>query len=78
MSRVANNPVVLPSGLEVKITGQHFSVKGGKGQMEMNIHEYVALKQEDGELRISAQSEARAADAMAAPCVHWCKIWLQA
>jgi large subunit ribosomal protein L6 len=33
--------------------------------MEMNIHEYVALKQEDGELRISAQSEARAADAMA-------------
>ena len=65
MSRVANNPVVLPSGLEVKIDGQHFSVKGGKGQMEMNIHEYVALKQEDGELRVSAQSEAREADAMA-------------
>ena len=65
MSRVANNPVALPSGLEVKIDGQHLSVKGGKGQMEMNIHEYVALKQEDGELRVSAQSEAREADAMA-------------
>ena len=65
MSRVANNPVALPSGLEVKIDGQHFSVKGGKGQMEMKIHEYVALKQEDGELRVSAKSEAREADAMA-------------
>ena len=65
MSRVANNPVALPSGLEVKIDGQHLSVKGGKGQMEMNIHEYVALKQEDGELRVSAQSDAREADAMA-------------
>ena len=65
MSRVANNPVALPSGLEVKIDGQHFSVKGGKGQMEMKIHEYVALKQEGGELRVSAKSEAREADAMA-------------
>ena len=65
MSRVANNPVVLPSGLEVKLDGQHLSVKGARGQMELNIHEYVALKQEDGELRVSAQSEARAADAMA-------------
>jgi large subunit ribosomal protein L6 len=65
MSRVANNPVALPSGLEVKVDGQHFLVKGGKGQMEMKIHEYVALKQEDGELRLSAQSEAREADAMA-------------
>jgi large subunit ribosomal protein L6 len=65
MSRVANNPVVLPSGMEVKIDGQHFSVKGGKGQMDMNIHEYVALKQEDGELKISTQSQAREADAMA-------------
>jgi large subunit ribosomal protein L6 len=51
--------------MEVKIDGQHFSVKGGKGQMDMNIHEYVALKQEDGELKISTQSQAREADAMA-------------
>jgi large subunit ribosomal protein L6 len=33
--------------------------------MDMNIHEYVALKQEDGELKISTQSQAREADAMA-------------
>jgi large subunit ribosomal protein L6 len=65
MSIVANNPDALHSGLEVKIDGQHLSVKGGKGQMEMNIHEYVALKQEDGELRVGTQSEAREADAMA-------------
>lgn len=30
MSRVANNPVVLPSGVEVKLNGQEISVKGSK------------------------------------------------
>ena len=29
MSRVANNPVVLPSGVEVKLTEQGIQVKGG-------------------------------------------------
>ena len=30
MSRIANSPVELPSGVEVKLKGQDFSVKGGK------------------------------------------------
>ena len=33
MSRVANSPVTLPSGVEVKLNGQDFSVKGAKGEM---------------------------------------------
>ena len=31
MSRVANAPVALPSGVEVKLNGQDVSVKGAKG-----------------------------------------------
>lgn len=38
MSRVANSPVALPSGVEVKLSGQDLSVKGAKGQMEFAIH----------------------------------------
>ena len=30
MSRVANNPVVLPSGVEVKLNGQEINVKGSE------------------------------------------------
>lgn len=65
MSRVANNPITLPSGVEAKLSGQDFSVKGAKGQMDFLIHESVALVQEEGELKFSAKDEDRGARAMA-------------
>ena len=65
MSRVANNPVALPSGVEVKLSGQDLSVKGAKGQIEFVIHNSVALIQEEGELKVSAKDEDRGAKAMA-------------
>ena len=58
MSRVASNPVQLPSGVEVKIDGQAFSVKGGKGSLEMNVHPDVEIKQEeDGSLTFVAKNK---------------------
>lgn len=57
MSRVANNPVTLPSGVEIKLDGQELSVKGGKGQLQMTIHSGVEVKQEDGKLTFAAHSK---------------------
>jgi large subunit ribosomal protein L6 len=57
MSRVANNPVVLPSGVEIKLEGKELSVKGGKGQLQMTIHEDVDVKQEDNSLTFAANSK---------------------
>ena len=37
MSRVANNPVSLPKGVEVKVDAGKVAVKGGKGALEMNL-----------------------------------------
>jgi large subunit ribosomal protein L6 len=65
MSRVANSPVTLPSGVEVKLNGQDFSVKGAKGQMAFAIHDSVVLVQEEGELKIRAKVEDKGAKAMA-------------
>lgn len=65
MSRVANSPVALPSGVEVKLSGQDISVKGAKGEMGFAIHELVELVQEEGELKVRAKSEERGATAMA-------------
>jgi large subunit ribosomal protein L6 len=65
MSRVANSPVNLPSGVEVKLNGQEVSVKGAKGQMALAIHDSVTLVQEEGVLRVSAKDEDRGATAMA-------------
>ena len=48
MSRVANNPVTLPKGVDVKIDGSNVSVKGGKGAMEMALADGIEIKVEDG------------------------------
>ena len=65
MSRVANSPVNLPSGVEVKLNGHEVSVKGAKGQMAFAIHDSVTLVQEEGVLKVSAKDEDRGATAMA-------------
>ena len=64
MSRVANNPISLPSGVEIKIDGQHISVKGGKGAMELDVHADVEVKQEDSALTFAARNASKQARAL--------------
>ena len=64
MSRVANNPVELPSGVEVKLTAQEIQVKGGKGTLSMEINPAVEIKQEDGALKFAAKNTSKFSRAM--------------
>jgi len=57
MSRVANNPVQLPSGVEVKISGRGLSVKGGKGTLELSLVEGIQVSQDDNVLTIAYDSD---------------------
>ena len=52
MSRVANQPVVVPSGVDVKLNGQHLAVKGSKGEMSMDIHDDVVVEYNDSEINV--------------------------
>jgi large subunit ribosomal protein L6 len=52
MSRVANNPIELPSGVEVKLSGRDLTVKGGKGSLELSLAEGIDLEQEDKTLTL--------------------------
>lgn len=65
MSRVANNPVVLPSGVEVKLSGQDVEIKGAKGALQLSIHPAVEIKQDDNTLRFAARSSAKSSRALA-------------
>ena len=56
MSRVAKNPVKLPAGVEIKMSGQQLSVKGAKGALELNVHPSVEVIQESGELRFAGRN----------------------
>lgn len=53
MSRIANNPVTIPKGVEVSINGQTIGVKGPKGNMSLDLHEAVRVSQEDGVLKFT-------------------------
>jgi large subunit ribosomal protein L6 len=46
MSRVANSPVALPKGVDIKIEGTHLSVKGGKGALDLTLTDGVGVNVE--------------------------------
>ena len=57
MSRVAKSPIVLPQGVEVNINGAEVSVKGPKGNLSVQMHPSVSLKEEDGMYKIEWKTE---------------------
>lgn len=65
MSRIANAPIALPNGVDITLDGQQIKVKGSKGELEWNIHELVTVKQEDAELKVSANDSSKSAVALA-------------
>ncbi len=65
MSRIANAPINLPSGVEVTLSGQVVKVKGSKGELEWNVHELVSVAQEDAQIKVAANDESKQAVALA-------------
>ena len=57
MSRIANKPVSLPSGVEVKLDGRDLSVKGSKGTLELTLTDGVEVKLEDNVVKFSASNK---------------------
>ena len=64
MSRIANSPVELPSGVEVNIANGLVSVKGSNGSMNLQLHDLVDIVNEDNQLKLSAKKESKEAVAM--------------
>ena len=64
MSRIAKSPVELPKGVEFKQNGNVVTLKGGKGELSMELNSEVELTQEDGELKVAPRSGSRFAMAI--------------
>ena len=64
MSRVANNPVQLPKGVEATFDELQISVRGSKGNLELALHSAVQISREGDTLRVSAKNNTRQADAL--------------
>ena len=53
MSRVAKNPVTIPSGIEIKLDENIVSVSGSKGKSEFTLPESVSAILADDVITIS-------------------------
>ena len=66
MSRVAKNPVEIPKGVEVNISGTQLNVKGSKGALVMDINSSVAVaKSADNKITFEPRDGSKHANAMA-------------
>ncbi len=52
MSRIGNNPITVPAGVEVKIEGQKITVKGPKGTLEREIHNNIKVSLDNGVIKV--------------------------
>lgn len=61
MSRIGKKPVKLEGGATVTLNGQIVTVAGPKGKLDYTLPPGISLKQENGQVTVSSESETRQA-----------------
>lgn len=64
MSRIANYPITVPSGVQVALAGARLSVKGPKGTLEHEVHPLVKVMQEGNLLKFQRNNDSNLARAV--------------
>lgn len=64
MSRVANDPISLPKGVEVKLEPDLISVKGSKGNLSMALKPEVTISHEDNLIKFVPGNKGKQAHAL--------------
>jgi len=59
MSRIGNNPVSIPQGVDVNITNDTITVKGKLGELSQQISEGISIKVEDASVVVERASESK-------------------
>ena len=65
MSRIANNPIEIPSGVETTLADDKVMVKGSKGSLELILHSSVGVTQDGSTLQVAAKETTRQSGALA-------------
>lgn len=64
MSRIGKAPINVPSGVDVRISGQVVTVKGPKGELSRELPELVSVSQDGDVLQVDRVDDSREARAM--------------
>ncbi|MBW5802536.1 50S ribosomal protein L6 [Coxiella endosymbiont of Ornithodoros amblus] len=65
VSRVAKNPIKIPTGIEVSVAGQQITVKGEFGMLTRVIHRAVKVIKTDTELQTISVNDSPGSNALA-------------
>jgi large subunit ribosomal protein L6 len=63
-SRIGNQPVDVPSGVDIVGDGSLVTVKGSKGQLERSFNERIGFDVEDGVITVTRPDDARESRAL--------------
>ena len=64
MSRVGKMPIAVPQGVDVKISAEAVTVKGGNGTLNLPISSLVTVSQDGAQLKVAPVNESAEANAM--------------
>ena len=64
MSRIGKKPVPIPSGVTANVEGQTVKVKGPKGALQVVLPDDVAVKMDNGEVKVDPRNETKRARSM--------------
>src|SRR5688572_9446927 len=59
MSRIGKQPVTVPSGVDINLSGTTLTVKGPKGTLTQEIHPDITIDVADGEVNVTRANDER-------------------
>jgi len=59
MSRIGKQPVLVPTGVECKVNGLKFDVKGPKGQLSRQLHPNMKIELKDNTVTVTRPTDSR-------------------
>jgi large subunit ribosomal protein L6 len=64
MSRIGKNPVLVPSGVEITLSGRTLTAKGGLGTLSLVVSSEIAASIDDGSVKIAPANDTKHSRAM--------------
>jgi len=64
MSKIGNTPIIVPSGVTITVEPKQVVIVGPKGTLNAPLYRKIAVKIEDGELKVSRTSEEKSVKAL--------------
>ena len=59
MSRIGQNPINIPAGVNIDLKGALVKVRGQKGSLEYQVHKDMNISEHDGTVLVNRNSDAR-------------------